>query len=106
MFNAAKDTMTSRAAQFYVNSQIVRYGEVRNLRIDSRNKTVEVSCLLHGEPAPITIKVENYRVDEEGPKKFFQATDISCTRPWLQNLLADFARNRRIELPPWAIGVL
>jgi hypothetical protein len=106
MFNAAKDTMTSRAAQFYVNSQIARYGEVQKLKIDSRQKTVEVSCLLHGEPSPISIKVENYKVETAGDKKFFQATDISCTRPWLQNLLSDFAKNRRVELPGWADGVL
>ena len=106
MFNAAKDTMTSRAAQFYVNSKIARYGEVRNLKIDSRQKTVEVSCLLHGETSPIDIKIENYIVETAGHKKLFQATDISCTRPWLQNLLADFAKNRPIELPAWAEGVL
>jgi hypothetical protein len=106
MFNAAKDTMTSRAAQYYVNNQIVRYGEVKSLKIDSRLKTVEVSCLLHGEPSPIGIKVENYTVETDGNKKFFQVTNISCTRPWLQNLLADFAKNRRVELPAWADGVL
>jgi hypothetical protein len=106
MFNAAKDTMTSRAAQIFVNSKISRYGEVQKLKIDSRQKTVEVSCLLHGELSPINIKVENYTVEATGTKKFFQATDISCTRPWLQNLLADFAKNRRVELPGWAEGVL
>lgn len=106
MFNAAKDSMTSRAAQFYVNSKIARYGEVQKLKIDSRQKTVEVSCLLHGEPSPIEIKVANYRVESTGDKKFFQATDISCTRPWLQTLLTDFAKDRRVELPSWAEGVL
>lgn len=106
MFNAAKDVMTSRAAQYYVNNQIVRYGEVQSLKIDSKQKTVEVSCLLHGEPSPISIKVEKYTVEVQGNKKFFQASSISCTRPWLQNLLADFAKDRRVELPSWAEGVL
>jgi hypothetical protein len=58
MFKAAKDAMTSRAAQVYVNNRIARYGEVQTLRINSREKTMEVSCLLHGESDPITIKVE------------------------------------------------
>jgi len=106
MFTAAKDSMTSRAAQFYVNSKIARYGEVQKLKIDSRQKTVEVSCLLHGEPSPIEIKVENYRVETTGSKKFFEASDIRCTRPWLQTLLTDYAKGRRVELPPWAEGVL
>lgn len=106
MFNAAKDAMTSKAAQHYVNQQIERYGEVRRLKIDSKLKTVEVSCLLHGEASPIDIKVESYRVDTEGGRKFFQATGVSCSRPWLQNLLTDQALNRRVELPGWADGVL
>ena len=106
MFKAAKDAMTSRAVQIYVNRQIERYGEVQTLKIDSRGKTVEVTCLLHGEPKPITIKVENYQMDSSGDKTFFQATDITCTRPWLQNLLTDFAKSRRIELPKWAEGIL
>jgi hypothetical protein len=106
MFSAAKDAITSRAALHFVNNQIVRYGEVQKLKIDSRGKTVEVSCLLTGESSPIVITIENYRVDTEGDKKFFQATAISCTRPWLQNLLTDFAKNRRVELPGWADGVL
>jgi hypothetical protein len=106
MFSAAKDAITSRAAQHYVNNQIARYGEVQILKIDSRGKTVEVTCLLHGEPSPIVVKVENYRVDTDGGKKFFLATAISCTRPWLQNLLSDFAKDRRVALPAWADGVL
>ncbi len=106
MFNAAKDNMTSRAAQYYVNHQIARYGEVQKLKIDSKLRTVEISCLLHGEPSPIDIKVKRYTVESEGGKKFFQASDVSCTRAWLQNLLNDYAKDRRVELPSWADGVL
>jgi len=98
--------MTSRAAQAYVNNRIARYGEVQTLRINSREKTMEVSCLLHGETDPITIKVMDYSVNSNGTKKYFEAPIITCTRPWLQNLLADFAQNRRIELPNWAESIL
>ncbi|MEO6993427.1 MAG: hypothetical protein ABI273_07350 [Lacunisphaera sp.] len=106
MFKAAKDAMTSRAAQVYVNHRIARYGEVQLLKINSSEKTMEVSCLLHGESAPVTIKVENYHVDSTGAKKYIAATAITCTRPWLQNLLTDFAQNRRVEVPNWAESML
>lgn len=106
MFKAAKDAMTSRAAQIYVNNRIVRYGEVQTLKINSREKTMEVACLLHGESTSITIKVENYNVDSTGAKKYIEATAITCTRPWLQNLLTDFAQNRRVEVPSWAESIL
>lgn len=106
MFHAAKDALASRAAQVWANKRIARYGQVQDLKIDSRRKTVEVSCLLNGEPTPITIRVENYVVETERGKKFIHATDFSCTRPWLQTFLTDFGHRQRIELPPWAAAAL
>ncbi len=106
MFNAAKDVLASRAAQSWANNLIARYGEVQNLKIDSRGKTLEASCLLDGEVTPITIKVEHYEVETDGDKKFLRATRFSCTRPWLQNVLMDFGPRQRIELPAWAAAAL
>jgi hypothetical protein len=106
MFNAAKDALASRAAQVWANNLIARYGKVQDLKIDSRRKTMEISCLLDGEPTPITIRIENYVVETERDKKFIRATDFSCTRPWLQNFLRDFGPRQRIELPPWAAAAL
>ena len=106
MFNAAKDALTGRAAMLFINNHIARYGRLQELKIDSQRKTMEVSCLLHGESAPIVVKLKNYVVETEGKKKFIQVGEFSCTRPWLQNLLDDFGQNRRIKLPPWAATVL
>jgi hypothetical protein len=102
MFKAAKDAMTSKAALHFANREIARYGKVLDLEIDSRRKTVDVSCLLAGEATPITIHVENYRIEPDGEKSHLQASGFTCNRPWLERLLADFAEHRRIELPAWA----
>lgn len=106
MFNAAKDALASRSALTWANSLIARYGKVQELKIDSRLKTVEVTCLLDGEVTPITIKVENYVVEAEGDKKIIRATGFSCSRPWLQKILADHGPKQRIPLPSWAAAVL
>ena len=106
MFQAAKDALASRAAQVWANNLIARYGRVQDLKIDSRGKTMEVSCLLDGESTPITIRIENYVVETERDKKFIRATGFTCTRPWLQNFLRDFGPQQRIELPPWAAAAL
>jgi hypothetical protein len=86
----------------WANTLIARYGHVQDLRIDSVQKMIEVSCLLNGEPAPITIKVGRYEVETDQRRKYLRATDFSCTRPWLQALLCDYGHQRRIELPAWA----
>jgi hypothetical protein len=106
MFNAAKDALASRAAHVWANKLIARYGKVQDLRIDSRRKTLEVSCLLDGELTPITVKIENYVVETERGKTFIRATDFSCTRPWLHKLLEDLGHRHRVELPPWVVAVL
>ena len=106
MFHAAKDALTSRAAQTWANHLIARYGKLQDLTIDTRRKTVEVTCLLDGEATPVTIRIENYGVETDGDKKFIRATKFSCSRPWLQNLLMDHCPRQRIELPPWAAAVL
>jgi hypothetical protein len=106
MFKAAKDALTSKAAQTYLNQKIARYGEVQLLRIDSRARTMEVSCQLQGEVAPITVRVENYTVREESGKKLLKLGACSCSRPWLQNLLNDFSSQREFPVPSWAAAAL
>lgn len=106
MFAAAKDALTSKAAQSYVNQRIARYGEVRTLRLDSSKKTVEVVCQLIGERDPVTIRVSQYEVIETGGNKFLRIGACTCNRPWLENLLNDFGKGREVPVPGWAASAL
>ena len=106
MFNAAKDAISSRAAQSYLNDRISRYGKVERLKLDSEKKQVEVVCMLDGEASPITVRVGNYVVVSEGTKKFIRVSQCTCSRPWLQRVLNDFAEDRRVALPAWAAAAL
>ena len=106
MFNALKDSMTAKAVQVYVNGQVARYGQLSALKIDSRLKTMEITGLLHGDSAPVVVRVGRYVVESVGDKTFISVKEISCSRPWLQNLLEDFIRERRTELPAWAASAL
>ncbi len=106
VFTAAKDAIASQAARSYVNGLIKRYGEVRELKIDSRAKTVALVCELKGEVEPVTVHVEAYRIVAEGELRFAEITACSCSRVWLQNLLHDHVRDRRLKLPSWAAAAL
>lgn len=106
MFKAAKDAFTSKAAQTFINQRIARYGQVQMLRIDSRAKTMEISCQLEGESLPIAVRVENYELREADGKKLLRVGSCVCSRPWLQNVLNDFARGREIPVPSWAAAAL
>ena len=106
MLGALKDSVASQAALSFANSRFGKYGVVQELKIDSQRKTVNVTFQPEGEPSPIQLRIENYRVDTVGDKKFISVTGFTCSRPWLHSLLDDFAKNRRLELPPWAAAAL
>ena len=106
VFTATKDAVASKVARTYVNGMIARYGHVRELKIDSRAKTVALVCELKGETEPVTVHVEAYRIVAEGELRFIEITACSCTRVWLQNLLHDHVRDRRLKLPAWAAAAL
>jgi hypothetical protein len=106
MFNAAKDALASQAARSYVNGLIKRYGEVRELKINSRAKTVAVVCDLLGETEPVVVRIDGYRLHTEGGNHFVEVTGCTCSREWLKNLIEDRVRGQRFPLPSWAAAAL
>ncbi len=106
MFSAAKDAMTGAAARKFINDRISRYGSVSDLRLDSKAKTVEVTCKLEGEVSPVTVRIGRYEIEERGGKKFVRATSFTCSRPWLERALEDFVVGRPFEVPGWASAAL
>ena len=106
MFNAAKDAITSKAAQSFINQRIARYGAVERLKLDSKNKSAEVVCRLIGEDRPVAITVDRYEIVDRGGKLFLRLVRCTANREWLQNVLADFGPGREIPLPPWAASAL
>ena len=111
MFTAAKDALASRAAIVWVNQRIARYGRVQDLKIDSRRRTVEISCLLDGELTPIAIKIGNYVVETEHEQKFpsrdrFQLHPALAAKspdgfwPPASDRAAALGRRRAVNRPP------
>lgn len=106
MFAAAKDAIASQTARRYANGLISRYGEVQELKIDSRGKSVEVVLALLGETAPVRVRIDRYQIETIEGKSYLTLLAATCSRPWLQNLFEDHARGQRREVPSWAATVL
>jgi hypothetical protein len=107
MFGAAKDAFTGAAARKFISGRIERYGTVRDLKIDSRQKTAMISCELIGESTPISIEVGRYEVEQGSDgKDYIRATQCRCSRPWITHLLEDFVEGKRFEVPSWARAAL
>lgn len=106
MFSTAKDLFTSKAAKAWLNERIAPYGEIKELKIDSKRNRVEVVCDLQGEVSPIGVTIEKYLLEAKDGKTFLSVLDSSATRPWLQAAMRDHLHGRRFEVPSWAAAAL
>jgi hypothetical protein len=106
MFNLAKNFMTGKAAQVYVNNLISRYAVLQDLKIDTQNKTVDLVCQLHGETEPVRVRIDRYVIQERGEQRFVEVLKCTCSRPWIQALVEDFVQGRPVEVPSWASAAL
>lgn len=102
MLHAFKDKLSSSVAQKFVNSRIIRYGEVRALRIDSRRKSGEIVGVLRGETEEVRVIVTRYSLESSQGKTSVRVDAVTCDRPWLENMLRDFICGRWFDLPGWA----
>lgn len=106
MLTAFKDKITSSAARTHCNTLLKRYGEVKELRIDSAKRRMEVVVLLEGETGSIAVTIEKYEITDVGGEKFVHVAATRCTRPWVQHFIEDHLYGRKFPLPSWAAAAL
>jgi hypothetical protein len=106
MFAKAKDWASSRTAQEWLRGRIARYAELKELAIDSRNKTVDVVLCPHGEHRDVKVRIEKYEVITRGETRLVRVLASSSSHTWVANLMADFLEGRTIEVPRFAAALL
>lgn len=107
MFNILKDTVSglkdkgvSATAKLALSLYCKPYGEVRELRLDSRKKNLTIGLLLDGEQEPIEIVVREYRVAKQDDQDVLIAGHIETSRQWLTTLAATYVQGRPIPISP------
>ena len=71
---------------------------MKNLEIDSKQKTFSLKLELAGESEPLTV-TGNYRLILEDGKTAFAPADIQTSKEWLTILAAEFVKGRTFEVP-------
>jgi hypothetical protein len=107
----SKDRFISARIKQELNVQLVRYGQVLEVKLNTREQSVEVSLDLKGEPNPITVKIGKYSFIKENGGLWLtvDSQTITTSREWLTLLLQDQAGHRRLPVPEkyaWAVEFL
>jgi hypothetical protein len=106
MFGGIKDSLTSSAAKSFIAARITRYGNLTELRINSREKTILADVLLQGEAEPIRIEVSRYRIVMKDGEPLLMIEAVRASRAWLDNLLEDLLVGRELPVPSMALVAL
>ena len=106
MLGALKDNLASLAAKSLLAGRLERYGQLVDLRIHSRERTIMVEMLLAGEEREIRIDIGRYRTAMEGGKLLLVIESVSASREWLQLALKDFLVGQPIPVPSIAAMAL
>jgi len=107
----SKDRLISERIKQELNTHLARYGEVLDVKLNTRERSVQLSIKLKGEPDPTTVNIGKYELIKEDTKLWvtFHSQSIQASREWLTLLLQDQAGRHRLPIPQkyaWAVEFL
>ena len=107
----SKDRLISERIKQELNPQLARYGQVLDVKLNTRERSVQLSIKLKGEPDPTTVNIGKYEFIKEDSKLWLtvDSQSIEASREWLTLLLQDQAGRQRLPVPQkyaWAVEFL
>ena len=97
----SKDRLISARIKQELNIQLARYGQVLDVKLNTREQSVELSMALKGESDPITVKIGKYSLTKENDQLWLAVDSqaIEASREWVALLLQDQARRQKLPIP-------
>jgi hypothetical protein len=107
----SKDRLISERIKHELNTHLARYGEVLDVKLNTRERSVQLSIKLKGEPDPTTVNIGKYALIKEDAQLWVtvDSQSIEASKEWLTLLLQDQAGRQRLPIPQkyaWAVEFL
>jgi hypothetical protein len=99
MLTKFKDWGAGKAAEVWLRGQIEKYAVLRELTLNSGEKTISVVLHLKGEAEPLELRVDQYQISTEGPKFFVTVSHFHCPREWIRLVAIDHVIGQPFEIP-------
>jgi hypothetical protein len=101
-----KDAALQKGLLFFLRPKLKRYGELRDLTLDTSNKILTAEIDLLGDPTPLVISQARYDLQKQGEGLFLIVQDVKVSKPWIQNLIEDHLPEVRLKVPDSMRGLL
>jgi len=100
VFRDLKDKTLSLTFKQIINSKIEEFGELLNLTLNSKEKTLFLEIMLLGEKEPLYVHIGRYEILKEGENFFLLLNSIHTSREWIDKVAKKFIEDRKFEIPP------
>ena len=106
-FSDSKDRLVASFALPMLNNAWLKpYGQATDFKLNSTNKTLELTVSLNGENTPIRVEVQDYELTQENGRTFVVLKRVSTSRAWMTELARNFLEGKRLEVPAEAASML
>jgi len=106
-FSDSKDRMIEAVALPMLNNAWLKpLGQATSLRLDSGNKSAEITLELKGEHTPLKIHVQEYEVIREPGGTFIIVKSVTTSREWMTAMAREYVVGRKLAVPPEAAGMM
>jgi hypothetical protein len=97
----SKDRLIGARIKQELNVQLARYGEVLDVKLNTREQSVQLFVALKGEPSPTTVKIGKYSLMKENGQLWLtvDSRTIEASTEWLTLVLQDQAGRQRLPIP-------
>ncbi|MCI0538311.1 MAG: hypothetical protein L0Z50_24150 [Verrucomicrobiales bacterium] len=94
-----KDSASSFLVERALQRALWDYGRMLDLKLDSRQKSVQCDLLLKGETQPVTIVVQQYDLVTDASGTFIVIRQATASREWLTAVLENFVCGKKFPVP-------
>jgi hypothetical protein len=102
-----KDRLFEKVAMPILNRTVLApYGEARELRLDSIEKSAEILVALKGDADPVRVTVGRYELSEVGHDIFLTIQEIETSREWMTAVAERNLVGKAFRLPREFAGPL
>ena len=102
----SKDAALALAVRTFVNTRFSRIGQMTELSVDTKKRTIRVRLALKSEDEPIDIHVKKYRLERRNTRAWLTIEDAVASREWLTEAMKEFVIGRKFTIPERAAAIL
>lgn len=96
----AKDWLIGKTAVAMLNQSVLKpYGTLKQLSLDTEQRTMVAELELIGELEPVRLEVHGYEILDEKDAAYLVLKDVTTSRPWLTTLARNFLVDHKLKLP-------